>query len=453
MRNGDLSEQLPGNCVGQNLNMTCAQYNIPRGYPGAGTAAPGNQFQQYIEPMGKVLAGLYPSPNLVDPTNRYNYVFNTLQPANRTDLKMRFDYNISNNTKAYVRAAIEGEETENARGIWWSSSDLALPTPSVGTNKGRSVSGNVVTVLSPTMTNEILVSWSRLTLDNTWRDPSKVSLSNYPELAGYSQGFFPNASPYLPLNIITSGWGQGGPGNLWAPAMDVFAHNDALQFSNKLTKIAGSHGLKFGITVERGQKQQNFENSEFGEYQFDPWATGGTGGPVADLLTGRLANYSQGTRVPQGEWRYWNIDMFAQDSWKIRPNVTFEFGDSRRLLDQQRRVERLRRILHPGGVQPERAACSSIRAPIKQRQRLAIRRHRGRRHRAGRTTAAHLRCRAPTSRGTSTARATTSCVAASACSTTGTWATSSSRRCACRRSRTAWVSARATRRTWAAASD
>ena len=121
--------------------------------------------------MGKVLSSLYPSPNLNDPNNRYNYVFNTLQPANRTDLKMRFDYNISNNTKAYVRAAIEGEETENARGIWWSSSDLALPTPSVGTNKGRSVSGNVVSVLSPTMTNEVLVSWSRLTLDNTWRDP------------------------------------------------------------------------------------------------------------------------------------------------------------------------------------------------------------------------------------------------------------------------------------------
>ena len=326
MRAGDLSEQLPGNCRGQNLNMTCGQYNIPRGYPGGGTPAPGNQFQQYLQPMGKVLAGLYPAPNLNDPTNRYNYVFNTLQPANRTDLKMRFDYNISNNTKAYVRAAIEGEETENARGIWWSSSDLALPTPSVGTNKGRSVSGNVVSVLSPSMTNEVLVSWSRLTLDNAWRDPSKVSLSNYPELAGYSQGFFPNASPYIPLNIITSGWGQGGPGNLWAPAMDVFAYNDALQISDKLTKIAGSHGLKFGFSAERGQKQQNFENSEFGEYQFDPWTTGGTGGPVADLLTGRLANYSQGTRIPKGEWRYWNIDAFAQDSWKIKPNLTLEFG-------------------------------------------------------------------------------------------------------------------------------
>ena len=212
MKAGDLSELLPGNCVGQNLNMTCAQFNIPRGFPGAGTPARATSSSRTSQPMGKVLASLYPSPNLVDPNNRYNYVFNTLQPTNRTDLKMRFDYNISNNTKAYVRAAIEGEEAENARGIWWSSSDLALPTPTVGTNKGRSVSGNVVSVLSPTMTNEVLVSWSRLTLDNFWRDPSKVSLSSYPELAGYSQGFFPNAEPVPAAQHHHLGLGPGRPG-------------------------------------------------------------------------------------------------------------------------------------------------------------------------------------------------------------------------------------------------
>ena len=145
--------------------------------------------------MGKFLSSLYPSPNLNDPNNRYNYVFNTLQPANRTDLKMRFDYNISNNTKAYVRAAIEGEETENARGIWWSSVGPGAADSAVGTNKGRSVSGNVVSVLSPTMTNEVLVSWSRLTLDNAWRDPSKVSLRSYPELARLQPGLLPEPEP------------------------------------------------------------------------------------------------------------------------------------------------------------------------------------------------------------------------------------------------------------------
>jgi hypothetical protein len=326
MKAGDLSELLPGNCAGQVLNMTCAQFNIPAGFPGAGTPAPNNNLAPYIHPLGRVLANLYPSPNLTTANNRYNYVFNTLQPTNRHDLKFRIDYNITNNTRAYVRTAIEGETAENARGIWWASSDLALPTPTYGDNKGRSISGNVVSVLSPSMTNEVLVSWSRLTLDNFWRDPSKVRIDAYPELAAYRQGFFPGQSPYLPVNIITSGWGQGGPGNLWAPAMDVFAHNDALQFSDKLTKIAGSHGLKFGFSAERGQKQQNFENNEMGELQFDQWATGGTGSAIGDLLTGRLSNYNQGTAIPQGEWRYWNYDAFAQDSWKVRSNLTFEFG-------------------------------------------------------------------------------------------------------------------------------
>jgi carboxypeptidase family protein/TonB-dependent receptor-like protein len=326
MKRGDLSELLPGNCVGQNLNYPCAQFNIPRGFPGEGTPAPNNNFAPYIQPLGRILAGFYPSPNLNTANNRYNYNFSTLQPTNRYDFKFRIDYNITNNTRAYVRTAIEGENAENARGIWWPSSDLALPTPTYGDNKGRSVSGNVVSVLSPSMTNEILVSWSRLTLDNFWRDPSKVRIDAYPELAGYRQGFFPNQSPYLPINIITSGWGQGGPGNLWAPAMDVFAHNDALQFSDKLTKIAGSHGMKFGFTAERGQKQQNFQNDEMGQLQFDPWATGGTGSAIADLLTGRLAAYTQGTQIPEGQWQYWNLDGFAQDSWKLRSNLTLEFG-------------------------------------------------------------------------------------------------------------------------------
>ncbi len=97
-------------------------------------------------------------------------MYSSLEPTNRHDFKARFDWTISNNTKAYVRIANEGETVESSRGVWWAPSDVvALPTPNVGENKGRSYAGNIVSVLSPSMTNEVLVSYSRLTLDNRYQ--------------------------------------------------------------------------------------------------------------------------------------------------------------------------------------------------------------------------------------------------------------------------------------------
>ena len=331
MRNGDFSELLANR--GSNLN-SIPQLRIPRGFPDAGQPAPNNDLRQYISPTGRYFASLYPLPNHNDPNNLYNYVYSQLEPTNRTDMKMRFDWNVSNSTKAYVRIARETETAENARGVWWAPADVvALPTPNVGENRGRSFAGNVVTVLSPTMTNEALVSYSRLTLDNHYKDPSLLNQG----AGGITfNGIFPagSSSPYLPTDLLHGWGGSGQVGNLWAKANDVYAHNDALQFSNKLTKLVGTHGFKFGISIERGQKQQNFENKEAGELWFGSENDTGTGHSGADMLVGRLGQMTQGIArtgnpapgQPFGEWRYWNADAFAQDSWKMKPNFTLEYG-------------------------------------------------------------------------------------------------------------------------------
>jgi Carboxypeptidase regulatory-like domain/TonB-dependent Receptor Plug Domain len=331
MKNGDFSELLANR--GSNLN-SIPQLRIPQGFPNAGQPAPNNDMRPYMNATGRYFASLYPSPNYSDPANLYNYVYSRLEPTDRHDFKGRFDWTISNNTRAYVRIANEGETAENARGVWWAPADVvALPTPNIGENKGRSYAGNVVTVLSPTMTNEVLVSYSRLTLDNHYQDPSLLTQG----AGGITfRGIFPPeiSSPYLPTDMLHGWGGSGQVGNLWAKANDMFAHNDALQFSNKLTKLAGAHGLKFGISVERGQKQQNFQNLESGQLWFGTDNDTGTGNSAADMLVGRVGSFTQGTArngnpapgQPAGEWRYWNIDAFAQDSWKLRSNLTLEYG-------------------------------------------------------------------------------------------------------------------------------
>ena len=331
MRNGDFSELLANK--GSNLN-SIPQLRIPQGFPNAGEPAPNNDMRPYLTPMGKYLASLYPLPNYNDPTNTYNYVYSRLEPLNRTDFKSRFDWNVSRSTKAYLRVSRETESAENPRGVWWGPSDVALPSSNIGTNNSRSFAGNVVTVLSPSMTNEALVSYTRLALDNRFKDDSAIRQG----AGGITfNGIFPagSTSPYLPTDIL-HGWGTGNGqvGNLWAAANDVYAHNDTLQFSDKLTKLLGTHGLKFGVTAERGQKQQNFQNLEAGQLWFGTDNGAGTGNSGADMLTGAIGQFNQGTAArgnpspgqPFGEFRFWNFDAFAQDSWRLRSNLTVEYG-------------------------------------------------------------------------------------------------------------------------------
>jgi hypothetical protein len=329
MKSGDFSELLANR--GSNLN-SIPQLRIPAGFPNAGLPAPNNDMRPYMTPIGTYLASLYPDSNYSDPKNEFNYVYHALEPENREELKMRFDWNVSNNTKAFVRVSRDPADTVRPRGGWWAPSEVALPTPNIEKSLGRSYSGNVVSVLSPSMTNEAVVSYTRLTLDDVWQDPSVVAQgAGGVNFQGFS-GFPYPTGPELPTNILHDGGGQVG--NQQSAMPNVFAHNDSLQFSDKLTKLMGAHGLKFGITVERGQKQQNFQNEESGQPHFNPSNVSGTGNSAADMLVGRMSQFNQGTArdgqplpgMPWGEFRYWDVDAFAQDSWKIRPNFTLEYG-------------------------------------------------------------------------------------------------------------------------------
>ena len=52
------------------------------------------------------------------------------------------------------------------------------------------------------------------------------------------------------------------------------------------------------------------------------------------MLVGRVGQFTQGTArngnpapgQPAGKWRYWSFDAFAQDAWKLRSNLTLEYG-------------------------------------------------------------------------------------------------------------------------------
>jgi hypothetical protein len=313
MRQGDFSEfpagsiRVPGSC------------NAPGYVPGQ--PAPNNNLAPCADPtkLGPALMNLYPAPNFTSGTN--NYVSSVLRPNDRNQFTSRFDYNISDKTKLYVRLAREYEEQGFPRGLWWDSSDYEIPGKLTSSNLGRSVVVNLTNIISPTMTNEVLIGVSKLKLNYDFKEPDKVS---YAALGVQKIGGHPNTNPYLPLGVTP--WGDGGLGNFTtAHGFPILAWNDSFAVTDNLTKVYRSHTMKFGLFIEQANKRQQ-SNSDI-NIEIAQWGQpGATGNNFGDLFAGHPIQVTSGTDRPLDNFRYYNYEFYAQDSWKVRPSFTLEYG-------------------------------------------------------------------------------------------------------------------------------
>ena len=102
---------------------------------------------------------------------------------------------------------------------------------------------------------------------------------------------------------------------------------NSFQWSDSLTKVKGNHTMKFGADVRRQRFDQTLYFEVSGFYQYD-----GTGSNdvisndlYPDYLLGLPDNYQQGSAQTENV-RTTSLYLFAQDSWKIRPNLTLNYG-------------------------------------------------------------------------------------------------------------------------------
>lgn len=130
-------------------------------------------------------------------------------------------------------------------------------------------------------------------------------------------------SPSLPQyahvpNIHLSGFSFGASGGPLGVTETTY------QVMDNFTRVVRTHTITVGGQFRYNQLTE-YNGGSNGDFFFNNGANGETGIDFADFLIGAPSGYSQGQGFPSyGRSRY--IGLFGQDSWRVRPNLTFNYG-------------------------------------------------------------------------------------------------------------------------------
>lgn len=279
-----------------------------------------------FSPYGPSTLNWLPLPNtLGNPT--YNYETQVASEKPSFDQVYRVDYNISNKWRAYVRVLRDKRTENNPYGRLDSANDLALSNLYAPTF-GWSVSGNVVTILSPTLTNELQIGYTKNGIPGDappsdspyYRSVSKV---NVPLL-------YPNADPSglvpnFAFDIQTS---RNSPQLTRFTGLPYYNANPITNVTDNVSKVRAAHTIKAGFFIEQGVKHE----SPFRPYNGDIFFTrdsanpGDTGWAFANALLGNFQRYQQFSKTVILDAPYWNVEWYGADTWKVTSKLTLNYG-------------------------------------------------------------------------------------------------------------------------------
>ena len=80
--------------------------------------------------------------------------------------------------------------------------------------------------------------------------------------------------------------------------------------------------------MQRSRKDQTSFANANGSYNFgdNPSNPYDTGFGLSNALLGVYNTFSQASAYINGQYRYWNIEQYVQDTWKVTPGLTLDFG-------------------------------------------------------------------------------------------------------------------------------
>jgi len=297
--------------------------NITGGVPYPNNTVPASQWAKNTPAFLKVVNQLNygsgtPLPNQPDV---FRVPYQDTYGFRKDGKVLRVDYNISSNTNFFFRWADDAQKEQTGRGIFASNTYPVFPE--YRKKPGSSWSWNLISTISPTMTNEAIFTYNHLTqvvdvvpgTDPATYDRDQLGFT-FKELypAANVDNKFPKFSAgSLNFSNFAAGW---------------LSEGKTYAFTDNVTKIFGSHTVKAGIFWNRNDNVQQPGWTDATNINFNPSLdnTNDTGNGIANLLLGNYTSAAQQNGQFLATFRFQTWEAFAQDSWKVNRKLTLEYG-------------------------------------------------------------------------------------------------------------------------------
>jgi outer membrane receptor protein involved in Fe transport len=327
MDSGNFSENLPTTgltgAAACAATATATQFyvcNPVTRLPYAGNIVPTSAFDPTI--LNIVKAGLIPTPNPSQPSDTA-YTRRDLQRfTQKTDEQLyKGDYQMTamqRLTLSYFHQT--GDYVLNPSGnnvLNWTTHDYSFLQHNANIQH--------IWTLSNSTVNQLYVGYTRL-IGGRVASPS-TSLATY---GSKFQEQLPDGSicPAAPTSGCSmpqfgvSGWFQAGNA-ITGPVTG----NNVYLLRDMVSTTHGAHTLAFGGEAALEKDAQEVFLNNYGAFSFSQAnkTAGRTSAAITDFFFGRPATMNQDVPV-YANANYWNLGLFAEDDWRIRPGLTLNIG-------------------------------------------------------------------------------------------------------------------------------
>ena len=278
---------------------------------------------------GMALLNLFPLPN-TSGASGFNFIYQPIGSLPRHEQVLRIDYNLSDKWRLWGSLINTPQDEWDINGAA-SGFSLApnFPITAIDYNHPRYLYNlNVTTIVNPRTTNEAQFGVSHHFNTIVPVDPQAISRAatgiTLPTLYTPLFGFFPDFS-FSGSRISNSPTMRFNAGGAYTP---FFTKNAIIEGTDNLTVVRGKHLFKTGIYIHRNRKDQTaFVPTEgiynWGDSSSNPFDTGFG---YANAAIGVFQTFTQANAFANGEYRFTNLEFYGQDTWKVTPRLTLDYG-------------------------------------------------------------------------------------------------------------------------------